>query len=496
VAKRRTSPVSRRAFLSGSAKVSAAAIVGRGVYSVLDDFVKVQPAYAATAVARDEEQYLIDSMELITDNNTVLAVPPIYNDVFTAKLNPATTWDRPTLQKAQQRLEAALKYVEAPYPSTAAGLTLVVSWGLPYFQTYVPAPWQAKAPRDMSLPLVNGQRQLAVLDAITFPSDPLGVVLEDNHVAFKIRSSSSQILHTAENQLFADTSSPAYVGDLFQLTSKRIGFLGRGFGTTSACKTLALAAGVPGASSIPDKSQLSLGFTSTQVAALGPDNIPSFETLRGVTDQFPSGYFAHGCAMHLSHLYLDLVGWYGKSYAERVKRMMSPETAVPSDPSTVTLPNGPAQVATLAQVKADAANPQLTVRGGHNSLLQMATRLKNDQLDNYGRLRRAGTAVPVREDFNTLDNPFSWYVDSNGNVQQPTANQPGLHFAVFIPSSGKFHAARKAMDGALPDGTDLRSQYRLTDDQIGFNSVMRATHRQNFLLPPRSHRSFPLAELL
>jgi hypothetical protein len=28
------------------------------------------------------------------------------------------------------------------------------------------------------------------------------------------------------------------------------------------------------------------------------------------------------------------------------------------------------------------------------------------------------------------------------------------------------------------------------------NSVLRTTHRQNFLVPPRKHRSFPLAELL
>jgi hypothetical protein len=55
---------------------------------------------------------------------------------------------------------------------------------------------------------------------------------------------------------------------------------------------------VPGADQIPDNSQLMLGFTSTQTQALGPDNLPSFETLRGVTDQWPNGYFAAGCAMH------------------------------------------------------------------------------------------------------------------------------------------------------------------------------------------------------
>jgi hypothetical protein len=200
--------------------------------------------------------------------------------------------------------EAALATVEKPYPSTAAGLTIVVAWGLPYFRTFVNGPWQAKGPRDLdpNLPLVNGQRQFAVLDAIRFPSDPATTVLEDNEVAFKIRSDQQSIVQSVETQLFANPSDPAYVGDLFDLTSKRIGFAGRGFGTTSAAKTLALAAGVPSAASIPDRAQLMMGFTSTQPDALGPDNIVSFETLKGVTDQWPSGYFAHGCAMHLSHL--------------------------------------------------------------------------------------------------------------------------------------------------------------------------------------------------
>ena len=74
----------------------------------------------------------------------------------------------------------------------------------------------------------------------------------------------------------------------------------------SAAKRLALAGNISGADKIPDKSQLMMGFTSTQTAALAPDNLPSFETLRGVTNQWPGGYFAAGCAMHLSHLYLDL----------------------------------------------------------------------------------------------------------------------------------------------------------------------------------------------
>jgi len=49
------------------------------------------------------------------------------------------------------------------------------------------------------------------------------------------------------------------------------------------------------------------------------------------------------------------------------------------------------------------------------------------------------------------------------------------------------------MDGHLPDGTKLELPPR--GRAQGINSVLTTTHRQNFLVPPRRHRSFPLAEL-
>jgi flavin-dependent dehydrogenase len=52
---------------------------------------------------------------------------------------------------------------------------------------------------------------------------------------------------------------------------------------------------------------------------------------------------------------------------------------------------------------------------------------------------------------------------------------------------------RNAMDGVLPDGTTLQFEPRAQGQ--GFNSILRTTRRQNFLVPPRAHRSFPLSEL-
>ena len=56
------------------------------------------------------------------------------------------------------------------------------------------------------------------------------------------------------------------------------------------------------------------------------------------------------------------------------------------------------------------------------------------------------------------------------------------------------------MDGRYPNGATIDGGAQgaaLTprDPELGFNSILRTTHRQNFLVPPRARRSFPLAEL-
>jgi hypothetical protein len=471
--------------------VSLGAISARGVYELLDTFQGAGPQRAlAASSTRGREQYLIQSLEVILDNGVTCIVPPLHTDVFTAKLSASQSWTKTALKSAQSRVEKALETVEQPYPATAAGLTIVVGWGLPYFRSYVATPWKQYAPIDNAYSQKTGTTQYAVLDAVPFPSDPSNLVLEQNHVVFKFRSDSQSILQSAEKALFDNPTSGAYIGDLFQLTSKRTGFLGRGFGTVSVAKQLAVAANIPGATQIPDNAQLMMGFTSTQTDALGPLNIVSFETLPNVTNQWPGGYFVAGCAMHLSHLYEDLATWYGQSYGQQVARMFSPHTTAPST-CPVTLSNGPADVSSESQLLSDAQTGVV----GHNETLQQATRLSSAVVDNYAQSHPAGTAVPIREDFNTIDNPFAWSV--NPAEYNTTTAAAGLHFVAFVPTSSKFHAARRAMDGVLPDGTNLSSSpYGIAPTACGINSVLTATHRQNFLVPPRAHRSFPLAELL
>jgi hypothetical protein len=153
------------------------------------------------------------------------------------------------------------------------------------------------------------------------------------------------------------------------------------------------------------------------------------------------------------------------------------------------------EVQTVAQGPARATNTSAVERDfrrrgriGHSSSIQATSRLERDTIGPDGTVYRKGTAIPQRADFNTLDNPFFWR--PQGVDRAPSA---GVHFVVFNPSSDDFHRNRLAMDGVLPDGTRLPLEPGSRAQ--GLNSVLHTTHRQNFLVPPRQHRSFPLAEL-
>jgi hypothetical protein len=192
--------------------------------------------------------------------------------------------------------------------------------------------------------------------------------------------------------------------------------------------------------------------------------------------------------MHLSHVFEDLEAWYlNFDFRERVNTTFRPR--MPVKEGTQTVPQPPERAASTDEVERDFDRFGAI---GHSSSLQPASRLQHDVRGSDGTLYPKGTAIPQRADFNTLDNPFFWTATPE---RDRTADGPaaGLHFVVFNPSSDDFHRNRLAMDGVMPGGTKLPFAPR--DRGQGFNSILQTTHRQNFLVPPRRHRSFPLAEL-
>jgi hypothetical protein len=465
--------LTRRQLLIGGAAATAA--TATGVYELVDQLT--EKPVRRFGEGRAPEQHLLDGMRIADDNGVEIVVPTLHHQMVTAEVKLT----RADLLDGQAALERVLRGFEDDYPGTPDGLAVTVAWGLPYFRRYVPESADRHLPVDRRAS--SGTRsKRALLDAIRFPSDPAETILEANDVAFLLRSDRIEHIQAGTKKIFDELDG------VFELTSVRKGFAGGGFeGGKGLPKALAQAAGVPGADLIPDGSELFLGFTSTQRHALGPPRIVNFETL-GLVDLGPSSYFHGGTHMHLSHIFENLEAWYlDFDFAERVDTTFRPRLDV--KPGTKTVPQPPDQAVSAAGVRRDFRRFGAI---GHSTSMQSTTRLQTNVVGADGTLYRKGTAIPQRADFNTLDNPFFW---SSRPERDQMGEEPaaGLHFVVFNPTSDDFHRNRLAMDGVLPDGTRIPLEPRARGQ--GLNSVLQTTHRQNFLVPPRRRRSFPLAEL-
>jgi hypothetical protein len=456
-----------------------------------------------------QEQYLLQDTQVIHvdgaglehEYGVAVHVPPLHDHVVTARLN--VPGNATALQEAQEQLESALLGIEREFPPTPRGVGIAVAWGLPYFRQYIPSlaatseffkagtRYPAYLPIDLTTSKAKRRTVYALQEARTFPSDqpPPGfgsVRLEDNDVAVLFRSDSIAHIAAATAALFGHGRNQ--MGHLFKVTSVRQGFAGGGFyGRQGLPSKLALAAGIPGAKSIPRHAPLFLGFTSTLVSNMGPGNIANLETLPGLTDQWPNGYFKHGTTMHLSHLYEDLETWYEQSfpnYDQKVQAMQYPGVS-PVHGTLALQPPGQSEKNVTTDLERRHGY-------GHSGSLSVVDSTPSPTTSNYGTKYPTGTTIPVRGDFNTLDNPFHYTSDPTGD-HHSTKPAAGLHFLMFQPTIEMFNSVRLSMDGHYPD-TKLPIPPR--SPHAGINSVLHTTHRQNYLVPPRSHRSFPLAELL
>jgi hypothetical protein len=455
--------LTRRQAIVGAA---AGAVGATGIYELVDRLAGGSPQ-RATAAETLPEQHLLDGIRVVDSEGVAVLVPPLHHRIVTARV----TADRSDVVRAQSELADVLRSLDADYAPSPAGLGITVAWGLPYFRRLVPGGMRRHLPHD------RRAGAPVLFDAERFQSDPFDTRLEQNDVAILLRSDDSSHVDDAEKRL-RDSK-------LFQFTSIRRGFAGGGFdGARSLPKQLAEAAQIPGADLIPDTAELFLGFTSTQKAGMGPGQIANFETL-GYVDFRGSDYFRHGTHMHLSHIHEDVEAWYlNFDFDERVTTAFRPNLDVPQGRQTVR--QGPQDVSSVADVRRQYRS---SGRIGHSGAIQTTSRLQHDVAAADGTVYPKGTAIPIRADFNTLDNPFAWSERPEEVGVLPAA---GVHFVVFNPTGDDFRRNRRAMDGQLPDGTiELGPRAR----EQGFNQILSTTHRQNFLVPPRRHRSFPLAEL-
>ena len=506
------SALSRRRFLTGMVATAGGALTSAAIYELVDSIAQPpeRPAFAASE-PWPPEQYILQNTQVAMVNaaginsskgTIAVEVPALHDHVIIARLNVSA--NAKALQRAQHHLESVLLDLEHRFSPTPSGLGIAIAWGLPYFHHYIPSldktssffragtAYPTYLPVDLVTSKMEGRTVYAVQDARTFPSDqpPPGfgpVRLEQNDVAVLLRSDSLANVYTGFNTIFGSGSSQA--GSLFKVTSIRQGFSGGGFyGQQGLPSKLALAANIPGAKSIPPNAQGFLGFATSLSANMGPGIIANLETLPGVTDQWPHGYFRQGTTMQLSHLFQDLATWYGQGFpgfADRVRAMFKP--GLSAGEGTLAL-NPPTELSETDVVH----DVQRYHAYGHSGSMQPIVRQASPTTSNYGLTYPAGTAVSVRGDFDTLDNPFHYTSDPTGDRYSPKP-AAGLHFIIFQPTIGNFNRTRLAMDGHYSDRTlDVPPR----SHNAGINAVLHTTHRQNFLVPPRIHRSFPLAEFL
>ncbi|MGH9121228.1 MAG: DUF7405 family protein, partial [Acidimicrobiales bacterium] len=266
-------------------------------------------------------------------------------------------------------------------------------------------------------------------------------------------------------------------GDLMTVTSLRRGFAGHGMP-----RRIGMALGIPGAEKIPTGAMLFMGFTSSHAHGLAAGNLPSYETVPGWTDATPDSYMAGGANMHVSHIAIELDRWYSLDHRERLHRMFHPRR---SEAERVLSPDQ-CPVTSTFRIQRDEDVERFGLVG-HNEQMQFLSRVEKETTTAYGQVLPKGTTFFLRQDFDTLENPFEF--SAEGPVS--TIPRAGVHFIGMSPSAQHFHLMRREMDSP-----ELAKAHHLPDENVGFTDFLVNTHRQNFCLPPRAHRSFPMAELL
>ncbi|HEX9339216.1 MAG TPA: hypothetical protein VF892_25165 [Pseudonocardiaceae bacterium] len=492
------------------------------------------------------------------DFGSLVAPPVTLNDGagnVTAQFGPVFTYIVPaTLTRApnatdQRILGDALTTVEEFYDFSPSGVMGIISYGVPYFnllpggingslvQAHMPQLRTGRnpdgttnafaeavpMPTDVINGLVGGSG--APVPNVTKDRFNVNVVIERNHLLFQYRSDSVNNLNDVlawlkgSNRLNGNNiPSPAFNG-LINFQTTRVQFVQRGMP-----RTLANNNNFEYAPRINPDSPMWMGFLDQQTNGAGPAAICTFagNSSAQFTNANVGDYFGQGGVLHLSHDIEDLFQFYalpnqdprhpdGEDAPERIMYMfrsntIGSATGLPT-PFNATDPftNGgcPAFVPNAFQGAGDTAlNAQDA--GGQFNPNDPASKQQTESFTALGRighesgLQRSsraadGTPIHIRMDgpgLSSLDVP-SFQTFPGGTTVAAGSNQPKLEFIVFMPTSESFRQMRVNVAAQ-----DLQVKFKVDPDDNGLERFITATRRQNFLVPPRPRRAFPLTEFV
>jgi hypothetical protein len=489
---------SRRTMLRTSALATALAtldLVGKAAW------LPARPAVAATAALPDIQ---FDIGNVIpgpqTIDGIVVQLPPVYTTFLTAQLTRTPT------RADQSAFANALTALEYNYPFAAGGVTTFVAYGIPYFNR-MPGGLGGSLVSSLLPRLASNHNRFVLEEAVPSPTDVspsnpgitkqtfnVPVAIEHNEVLLTVRGDDSSyvadvVAWFGGSNSLSGRSVPSPVPGLLRFTSSRAMFAQMGLP-----RYVAGANNLPFAPFVHPQSPMWMGFADQQTHGSGPAAITTFvgNASARLTTALAGDYFDNGSIQHLAHDILDMAQFFDLdsnnnpggdgTFLERVQYMFR-STPPPSQGNSDQFSNGggPSFLENTFQGTNDAINsargigvPNDPVTGlpqfriGHLSALQRSSRAAD------------GTPIHLRMDgpgFDNLDVPDG-------------SSQPKLQFTIFVPSADFFTTMRSNQAAQ-----DLSKQFNIDQADNGLERFITATRRQNFLVPPRRHRAFPLVEL-
>jgi hypothetical protein len=491
-------PVRRRSVLKAGSAGAAAALL-----TMLDGIAwkPLRPAIAQTALPDIQ----FDIANFIAPATAVDGVDvqfgPVHTTFVTANLKSLPTVDQ------QTELANALDTIESVYEFSPAGVFVFVSYGMGYFGR-LPGALNGGSVSANNIPRLNfNNNRFALEEAKVSPTDAgqAGIVkrkfditpqLGGTDVLFTVRGDSAAIVNDVTRWIKGNSTTlggQAIPPPLLPLKwrGNRVMFSQRGLP-----RAVAENDALYYADRINDQSPMWMGFADQQTSSTGPAAAVTFagNASSHLTTATPGSYFDNGSIQSLTHVILDLEAFYARAgeagaaedetYLERVQYMFrsNPPPSFGGGGDPFLNGGGPAFLPAAFEGTGDASQgaqgvntPANEHRIGHLAALQQSSRAPD------------GTPLHIRMDgpgFDTLDVPDV--------IVRPgrTGNVPKLQFTAFVPTADFFDTMRRSQ-AAL----NLQAQFVVDPLDNGVERFLTTTRRQNFLVPPRRHRAFPLVEL-
>ncbi|SDZ44285.1 hypothetical protein SAMN05421504_11727 [Amycolatopsis xylanica] len=491
-----TKPVTRRTALRRGGTF-AGAMAALGTLDMLGGLARVPVRTAWAEAAFPDVQFDLAPFmpPAKTIDGVAVAMPPVHTTFVTARLTRAPS-------KADcGRMETALRTIEANYPYAPGGVFTHVAYSDNYFNRLPAALVAAAMPRTLA------GNQPVLKRAVPGPTDvaPGSHELELRRPEFHVpvRMESNDLLFTVRGD------DPSYVADVVAWLGGSGRLVGRSLAsprfdagmTVTSTRAMFVQIGLPRfvaaffqlpfASFVNPFSPMWMGFADQQVDASSPAQDVTFLGGHGIrlSNAKPGDYFDTGSIQHLSHVLLDLQQFYvdgrepeeevdhRENFDERLQYMLESPSQVKEDP------RDPFR---------DGGGPRdLLARGAFLPNVFRGADYARTSAERFGRM---GHLSQLHRSGRTADGrPIHLRIDGPGFDAMDTTtgrNTPKLQFSGFFPSADFFAELRRSQASV-----DLLEELDLEEEDHGLERFITATRRQNFLVPPRRHRGFPLVEL-